>query len=122
MGSKYFQIERAEKNNVAAKRVLAHPRYAEKFEKQLVRARERAESESESSEEEVDEVDGSKGKTLSDVLAAVKKSVQNPQLWKNIDLCLRAIEPTIALMRTADSDRLMIGEVWMKMNMVSVDS
>ena len=63
-------------------------------------------------------MDGSSGRTLSAELAIVKGFVQDPQLWENVSICINAIEPTISLLKAADSDRLMIAEIWSRMNKV----
>ncbi len=107
MGSKFFQLERAVRNNPAAKLLMASPSYTSKYEERVVVGR------AAESDEEAEAGDGGhEGETLSSRLRAAKATIQTDSLWADVNLILDALQPTVLLLRKADSDKVIVGSVW----------
>ena len=111
MGSKFFQLERAAKNNIAAMAVVCDPGYIDKYEKRPVRGRRASETDDETgSESSADE------EPLSDVLQRNKAGINDHQLWVDVQQVPDALNGSICILKLADSDTLMCGKLWSLMN------
>ena len=53
---------------------------------------------------------------MSDVLLGNKKTINDTDFWKQIDMICDGLQPALALLRQADADAIMVGKIWKKMN------
>ncbi len=113
MGSKFFQLERAAKNNIAAMSVVCDPAYIDKYEKRIVRGRRAEETDDDESAASEPDIDG---ETLSEVLQRNKAAINDTQLWTAVDQILGCLNGAVCLLKQADSDKLMCGKFWGLMN------
>lgn len=115
MASKYFQIERANILNVAAKAVVDLPAYQRKYESVNVAAR--VENDGDQGEGESD-IEGEAGTSLSDQLEANKEAIHNKDVWNDARNVLSVLKPAMLLLKQADSDAIMVGKLYSKLNAV----
>ena len=98
--------------NVAARVVVASPRYAEKYEKTNVPDRSDSEDEEEM-EAEVAPDDTGKNRSLSEVLYEVKTNfIQNDVAQELLDQVVTVLRDAYKMMKMVDADNLCAGKVW----------
>jgi hypothetical protein len=112
-GTRFFQMERATKNNIAALAVVTDPEYMKRYEDQVVQARP-VESDDDDLVDD-DHAPDPANRTVSEILEENKSYVTNPSFWRDANTALRELEPVIQLLKLADSDRLMVGKIYAKM-------